>query len=66
MVGLRPHPLGAGGMIGDGEADMQGAMARGSQREGPVSGLRPDDGGVVAIACVDAGGDRLRFVGEVG
>ena len=45
---------------------MQVAMARGSQREGPVSGLRSDDGGGVAIAYVDAGGGGLRLVGEVG
>ena len=57
---------GAGGKVGDVEPDMQGPMARGSQREGPVSGLRPDDGGGVAIAYVDAGGGGLRLVGEVG
>ena len=57
---------GAGGKVRDGEADMQGPMPRGSQREGAVSGLRPDDGGGVAIAYVDAGGGGLRLVGEVG
>ena len=41
-------------------------MARASQREGAVSGLRPDDGGGVAIAYVDAGGGGLCLVGEVG
>ena len=41
-------------------------MACGSQREGPVSGLCPDDGGGVAIAYVDAGGGGLCLVGEVG
>ena len=45
---------------------MQGAMACGSQREGPVLGLRPDDGGGVAIAYVDAGGGGICLVGEVG
>ena len=45
---------------------MQGAMARGSQRKGPGSGLRPNDGGGVAIAYVDAGGGGLRLVGEMG
>ena len=56
----------AGGKVGDSEADMQGPMARGSQREGAVSGLRPDDGGGVAIAYVDAGGGGLRLSGEMG
>ena len=45
---------------------MQGGMACGSQREGPVSGLRPDDGGGVDIAYVDAGGGGLCLVEEVG
>ena len=45
---------------------MQGPMARGSQREGAVSGLRSDDGGGVAIAYVDAGGGGFRLVGKVG
>ena len=45
---------------------MQGAMACGSQREGPVSGFRPDDGDGVAIAYVDGGGGGLCLVGEVG
>ena len=45
---------------------MQGPMARVSQREGAVSGLRPDDGGRVAIAYVDAGGGGLHLVWEVG
>ena len=45
---------------------MQGPLACGSQRERPVSGLRPDDGGGVAIAYIDAGGGGLRLVGEVG
>ena len=57
---------GAEGKVGDGEVDMQGPMARESQREGVVSGLRPDDGGGVAITYVDAGGGRLRLAGEVG
>ena len=57
---------GAGGNIQDGQAYMQGAMARGSQQEGSVPGLRPDDGGGVAIAYVDAGGGGLCLVGEVG
>ena len=48
---------GAGGKVGDGEADVQGAMACGSQRE---------DGGGVAIAYVDAGWGGIRLVGEVG
>ena len=43
---------GAGGKVGDGEADVQGAMACGSQREGSISGLRQDDGGGVAICLV--------------
>ena len=42
---------------------MQGAMARGSQREEPVLGLCPDDGGGVAIAYVEAGGVGFRLVG---
>ena len=37
-----------------------------AQREGPVSGFRPDDGGGVAIAYVDAGGGGLCLVGDVG
>ena len=41
-------------------------MPFGSQREGPVSGLRPDDGGGLAIAYVDAGGGGLCLAGEVG
>ena len=45
---------------------MQGALARRSQREGPVPGLRPDDGGGVAIAYVHPGGGGLGLVGEVG
>ena len=45
---------------------MQGPMASGSQWEGAISGLRPDDGGGVAIAYVDAGGGGLRLVREVG
>ena len=45
---------------------MQVSMARGSEQEGAVSGLRPDDGGGVAIAYVHAGGGNLRLVGEVG
>ena len=45
---------------------MQGAVACGSQREGSISGLRPDDGGGVAIAYVDAGGVGICLVGEVG
>ena len=45
---------------------MQGPLARGSQREGAVLGLRPDVGGWVAIAYVDAGGGGLCLVGEVG
>ena len=57
---------GAGGKVGDGEADVQGVVACVSQREGPISGLRPDDGGGVAIAYVDAGGGGIRLVGEVG
>ena len=57
---------GAGGKVGDGEADVQGAMACGSQREGSISGLRSDDGGGVAIAYVDAGWGGIRLVGEVG
>ena len=57
---------GVGGKVGDGEADVQGAMACGSQREGPISGLCPDDGGGVAIAYVDAGGGGFCLVGEVG
>ena len=44
---------------------MQGPMARGSQREGAVSGLRPDDDGGVAMAYVDAGMGGLRLVGEI-
>ena len=45
---------------------MQGAMACGSQREGPVLSLRPDDGSRVAVAYVDAGRRGLCLVGEVG
>ena len=45
---------------------MQGALARGSQREGSISSLRPDDGGGVAIAYVDAGEGGICFVGEMG
>ena len=41
-------------------------MASGYQREGPICGLRPDDGGGVAIAYVDAGGGRNCLAGEVG
>ena len=41
-------------------------MACGSQREGTTLGLRPDDGGGVAIAYVDAGGGGICLVGEVG
>ena len=41
-------------------------MACGSQREGPISGLQPDDGGGVAIVYVDAGGGGICLVGEVG
>ena len=41
-------------------------MACGSQREGSLSGLRPDDGGGVAIAYVDAGWGVICLVGEVG
>ena len=52
--------------MGDGEADMQWAMACGSQREGSISGLRPEDGGGVAIAYVDAGWGGICLVGEVG
>ena len=57
---------GAGGKVGDGEADVQGAMACGSQREGSISGLRPADGGGVAIAYVDAGWGGICLAGEVG
>ena len=57
---------GAGGKVGDGEADMQGLMAGRSQQEGAISGLCRDDGGGVAIAYVDAGGGGLSLVGEVG
>ena len=57
---------GAGGKVGDGEADVQGAMACGSQRKGSKSGLRPDDGGGVAIAYVDAGWGGICLVREVG
>ena len=45
---------------------MQGAMACASQREGPISSLRPDDGAGVAIAYVDAGGGGLCLVLDVG
>ena len=45
---------------------MQGGMACVSQREGPISGLRPDDGGGVALAYVDAGGSGICLVQEVG
>ena len=45
---------------------MRGAMACGSQREGSISGLCPDDGGGVAIAYVDAGRGGICLVGEVG
>ena len=57
---------GAGGKVGDGEADVQGAMACGSQRKGSISGLRSEDGGGLAIAYVDAGWGGIRLVGEVG
>ena len=40
-------------------------MACRSQREGSISGLRPDDGGGVSIAYVDAGGGGFCLVGEV-
>ena len=45
---------------------MQGAMACGSQREGSISGLHPDEGGGIAIAYVDAGLGGICLVGEVG
>ena len=41
-------------------------MACGPQREGSISGLRPDDGGGVAVAYVDAGGGGICLVVEVG
>ena len=41
-------------------------MACGSQQEGSISGLRPDDAGGVAIAYVDAGWGGICLVGEVG
>ena len=41
-------------------------MACGSQREGSISGLFPDDGGGVAIAFVDAGWGGICLVVEVG
>ena len=41
-------------------------MACRSQREGSISGLRPDDGGGVARAYVDAGWGGICLVGEVG
>ena len=41
-------------------------MACGSQREGSIPGLCPDDGGGVAIAYVDAGWGGICLVGEVG
>ena len=44
----------------------RGLWPVGPRWEGVVSGLRPDDGGGVAIAYVDAGGGCLRLVGEVG
>ena len=37
-----------------------------SGQEGPILGLRPDDGGWVGIAYVDAGGGSICLVGEVG
>ena len=57
---------GAAGKVANGESDMQGHMACGSQREGTLSSLRPDDGGGVAIAYVDAGAGGRHLVGEVG
>ena len=57
---------GAGGKVGDGGADVQGPIACGSQREGPISGLHPDSGGGVAIAYVHAGRGGICLVGEVG
>ena len=45
---------------------MHWAMACGSQPEGSISGLRPDDGGGVAIAYVDAGWGGICLLGEVG
>ena len=60
------YSWGARGKVGDGEADVQGAMACLSQREGPISGLCPDDGGGVAIAYLDAGGGGICSVGELG
>ena len=57
---------GPGGRVWDGEADVQGPNVCGFQWGGTVSGLRPDDGGGVAVACVDAGGGGLPLVGEVG
>ena len=44
---------------------MHGAKACGSQREGSISALSPDDGGEVAIAYVDAGWGGICLVGEV-
>ena len=41
-------------------------MVCGSQREGSISGLRPDDGGGVAVAYVDAGWGGTCLVGEMG
>ena len=41
-------------------------MAPGSQQEGSVLDLCPDNGGRAAIAYVDAGVGRLPLVGEVG
>ena len=41
-------------------------MACGSQREGSISCLPPNDGGGVAIAYVDAGLGGICLVGEVG
>ena len=41
-------------------------MACGFQSEGAFSGLRPNDGGGLAVAYVDTGGGGLRLVVEVG
>ena len=57
---------GAGWKVGNGEADVQGAMACGSQWQGPILSLHLDDGGGVAIAYVDAGGGGICLVGQVG
>ena len=56
----------AGGKFGDAVADMQGPIACGSQLEGAVSGVCPDDGGGVAIAHVDAGRAALCLVMDMG